>query len=333
MAVVRAWWFGVVALASLVPAMAAADAWRDGAPMTTGRAFAGGALIGSDLYVVGGDSTSGPRSVAEIYDIKGDIWRAAPALPAGLQQLGMAEHGGKLYISGGYEAAPAQRPQFGTFDNPIDEAPAPAGDTSRGWVYDPQVGTWLPIASMPGPRAGHGFVSMGDYIYALGGRGNGTSRVWAYDPGRNEWSSVGDPMPVPRVAAAYVPVDGRIYVIGGLVDGNATGRVDVFDPATGRWQVGPSLPQPRSGHVAALMNGRIHVTGGELRRPSRTFGDHFVLDLASGTWGKAASMPTPRHGAVAAAADGKFVVVGGSPGAGVYTVFTESDVVDIYSRE
>lgn len=333
MAVFQAWWFGVVALASLTPVMAAADVWRDGAPMTTGRAFAGGALIGSDLYVVGGDSTSGPRSVAEIYDIKGDIWRAAPALPAGLQQLGMAEHGGKLYISGGYEAAPALRPQFGTFDNPVEEASTPVGDTSRGWVYDPQVGTWLPIASMPGPRAGHGFVSMGDYIYALGGRGNGASRVWAYDPGRNEWSSVGDPMPVPRVAAAYVPVNGRIYVIGGLVGGNATGRVDIFDPATGRWQSGPMLPQARSGHVAALMDGRIHVTGGELRRPSRTFGDHFVLDLASGTWRKAASMPTPRHGAVAAVSEGKFVVIGGSPGAGVYTVFTESDVVDIYSEE
>jgi N-acetylneuraminic acid mutarotase len=81
------------------------------------------------------------------------------------------------------------------------------------------------------------------------------------------------------------------------------------------------------------VDGRIHVTGGELRRPPRTYGDHFVLDLASGSWSKAAPMPTPRHGAVAAASGDKFVVVGGSPGAGVYTVFTESDVVDIYSTE
>lgn len=325
-------WFAIVAVLLLMPAAAAADIWREGAPMTTGRAFAGAALVGGELYVVGGDSTSGPRSVAEIYDIRGDIWRAAPGLPAGLQQLGMAEHGGKLYISGGYEAVPPTRPQFGTFDSPAEE-PRPDGDTNRSWVYDPQVGTWIGIAAMPGPRAGHGFVSMGGRIYALGGRGSGASRVWAYEPGRNEWTAVGDPMPVPRVAAAYVAVDGRIYAIGGLVDGNATGRVDIFDPATGRWQSGPALPQPRSGHVAALMDGRIHVTGGELRRPSRTYGDHFVLDLASGTWRKAAPMPTPRHGAVAVVADGKFVVVGGSPGAGVYTVFTESDVVDIYSGE
>ncbi len=44
-------------------------------------------------------------------------------------------------------------------------------------------------------------------------------------------------------------------------------------------------------------------------------------------------MPTPRGGGVAAESGDKFVVVGGSPGPGVYAVFTESDVVDIYSTE
>ena len=323
------------AILATVPLSAvAADGWREGTPMTTGRAFAGGALIGEELYVIGGDSTSGPRTVAEIYDMRGDIWRAAPALPAGLQQFGIAEYGGKLYVSGGYEAPPVARPDFTTFD---DGAATPAseqeGDTGRAWVYDPRVGTWIPVAAMPGARAGHGFVAVGDRIYALGGRGDGASRVWAYDPQKNSWSATGDAMPSPRVAAAYVAVDGRIYAIGGLVDGSATARVDVFDPASGRWQSGPGLPSPRSGHVAAVMDGKIHVTGGELRRPPRTYGDHFVLDLSGGSWSKAAPMPTPRHGAVAAVADGKFVVVGGSPGAGVYTVFTESDVVDIYSSE
>lgn len=326
--------YALVAILAALPSAAAAEGWRDGSPMTTGRAFAGGALIGDELYVIGGDSTAGPRTVAEIYDMRGDIWRAAPALPAGLQQFGVAEYGGKLYISGGYEAPPAQRPELGTFGDAAAALPQDeGGDTARTWTYDPQVGTWIPAAAMPGARAGHGFVTIGSKIYALGGRGSGVSRVWVYDPAENSWSATGDAMPSPRVAAAYVEADGRIYAIGGLLDGAATDRVDIFDPASGRWQSGPRLPSPRSGHVAAVLGGRIHVTGGELRRPPRTYGDHFVLDLAGGSWSKAAPMPTPRHGAVAAAANNKFVVVGGSPGAGVYTVFTESDVVDIYSAE
>ena len=52
----------IVALAASAPATAAG--WSEGAPMSTGRAFAGGALLGSDLYVIGGDSTSGPRTGA-----------------------------------------------------------------------------------------------------------------------------------------------------------------------------------------------------------------------------------------------------------------------------
>ncbi|MDX5365637.1 MAG: hypothetical protein LPK88_04345 [Alphaproteobacteria bacterium] len=319
-------------LALSAPGHADANGWREGAPMTTGRAFAGGALIGTELYVVGGDSTSGPRTDAEIYDIRGDIWRAAPALPSGLLQFGMAEFGGRLYVAGGYEAPPPERPQFGMLDEAAQPAAVP-GDTARALVYDPKVGTWVSIASMPAPRAGHGFVVVGDWIYALGGRGEAASRVWAYDPSANSWQQVGDPMPGPRVAAAYAAANGRIYAIGGLIDGNATARVDIFDPATGRWQSGPALPSPRAGHVAAVMNGRIHVTGGEQRRPLRTYGDHFVLDAGGSVWRRSAAMPSPRHGAVAAAADGRLVVVGGSPGAGVYTVFTETDVVDIYSEE
>lgn len=321
-------------LAAIIPAAASASGWREGSPMSTGRAFAGGALLGSDLYVVGGDSTSGPRAVAEIYDIRGDIWRAAPALPVGLQQFGMAALGGRLYVSGGYEAPAPQRPDFmSPQDTDGFGTVSEGGDTSHAWVYDPRVGTWLSIADMPGKRAGHGFIPVGGKIYAIGGRGSSATRVWAYDPGGDKWEMAGDAMPAPRVAAAYVEVDGRIYAIGGLSNGTATSRVDVFDPSTGRWQSGPSLPIPRSGHVAALLDGKVHVTGGEQQVPPRTYGDHFILDLAKGRWEKDRPMPTPRHGAVAAAADGKFVVVGGSPGAGVYTVFTESDVVDIYSAE
>lgn len=330
-------WRGVFSLAFLLvalPAAASASGWSEGAPMSTGRAFAGGALLGSDFYVIGGDSTSGPRTVAEIYDMRGNIWRAAPALPVGLQQFGVAAHGGRLFVSGGYEAPAPQRQDFVTSDGTSSLADvAEAGDTANGWVYDPRVGTWLGIADMPSRRAGHGLVSIGDRIYALGGRGGSASRVWAYDPGTDSWAAVGDAMPAPRVAAAYVAVDGRIYAIGGLSGGAATSRVDIFDPSTGKWTSGPALPAPRSGHVAALLDGKVHVTGGEQRVPPRTYGDHFVLDLANSRWEQAKPMPTPRHGSVAAAADGKFVVVGGSPGAGVYTVFTESDVVDIYSSE
>ncbi|MDP2123512.1 MAG: kelch repeat-containing protein [Parvibaculum sp.] len=318
----------------LAAATASAQGWSDGSPMTTARAFAGAALLGDDLYVVGGDSTSGPRSVAEIYDVRGNIWRPAVALPVGLQHFGMAELNGRLFIAGGHEAPPPRRADdFGALGATASGAVSDGGDTDNVWIFDPRVGAWLSGPSMPAARAGHGLVAVDGQLYAIGGRGEGASRVFVYDPGRDRWSVSGSPMPSPRVASAYVAGGGLIYAIGGLDSaGAASSRVDIFDPSNGSWRTGPSLPEPRAGHVAAVLDGRLHVTGGEQRRPLRTYGDHFVLDLATGVWRRAPSMPTPRHGAVATATADRFIVVGGSPGAGVYTVFTESDVVDIYSE-
>ena len=140
-------------------------------------------------------------------------------------------------------------------------------------------------------------------------------------------------MPVPRVEAAYVAVGSRIYVIGGLsASGEALSRVDIFDTAEGSWSRGPDLPSPRAGHVAVRFGNAIHVLGGEQRNPPKTYADHFVMDLGGqGGWRKSTSLPTPRHGAVAAADGKRLVVAGGSPGAGFYTVFTESDVVEIFT--
>ncbi|MEX0839677.1 MAG: kelch repeat-containing protein [Parvibaculum sp.] len=333
---IRLWLSGFLLAAGfcLATAPASAEGWRDGTPMTTARAFAGAALLGDDLYVVGGDSTAGPRNVAEIYDIRGNIWRAAVALPVGLQHFGMAQLNGRLYIAGGHEAPVQSRigstALFGESASP--DVPANGGDTANVWVFDPNIGSWLSGPSMPAARAGHGLVAVDGKLYALGGRGEGASRVFVYDPARDRWSVSGSPMPSPRVAAAYAVADGLIYAIGGLNGGAASARVDIFNPSNGSWRSGSSLPEPRAGHVAAVLDGRLHVTGGEQRRPLRTYGDHFVLDLAGTAWQRATSMPTPRHGAVAAATGGRFIVVGGSPGAGVYTVFTESDMVDIYTE-
>jgi N-acetylneuraminic acid mutarotase len=182
---------------------------------------------------------------------------------------------------------------------------------------------------MPEARVGLGLAAVGGKLYAVGGRGVEAGRVFIYDPAAGVWSTARSNLPAPRARAAVVALGTDIYVIGGIEDGKPTARDDIFDTARDTWRAGPSLPIAREGHAAALLDGRIHVLGGESLSPPKTYGDHFVL--ANGAWSRAAPLPTPRHGAVAGVAGGKLFVVGGSPGAGVYTVFTQTDVVDIYS--
>lgn len=305
----------VAALLAGLAGPAWADGWHEGAPMTTARAHAGAALLGEDLYVVGGGSASGPRALTEVYDTIGDIWRADVALPVGLEQFGMAASGGQIYVAGGYAAG-------GTRDAPMLE------ESAATWVFDRAVGGWRNVAPMPAPRVGLALVAIGDKLYALGGKGNDAARVFVYDPAADTWSVARASLPAPRSDAAIVALGHDIYVIGGLEGRAPSARVNILDTDTGTWRVGPPLPAPREGHVAAVLGGKIHVTGGQSLSPPKTFADHFVLE--GGAWVKAAPLPTPRHAAVAAATGGKLFVIGGSPGAGVFTVFTQSDAVDIY---
>ena len=170
-------------------------------------------------------------------------------------------------------------------------------------------------------------------VYAIGGRGYEAGRIFVYDVAKKSWSIARFSNPDPRSSGAAVVVGHSIYLIGGLDSHGASSRVDILDVSRGVFRRGPALPVVREGHVAALVDGKIHVTGGQSISPPKSYADHFVLDLTSDKWSREAPLPTARHGSVAAGAHGKFFVIGGAPGAGVYTVFTSSDVVDIYSNK
>ena len=309
----------LLALVVALPGAAHAGSWREGAPMTTARANAGGVLVGSDFYVIGGSSTSGPRSLSEVYDTLGDIWRAAAALPVGLEQFGIATDGERIFVAGGFETSGGE----GTGDAPSNAL----------WIFDVKSGAWVAGPSMPGTRIGLSLAYVDGKVYAIGGRGYEAGRIFVYDVAKKSWSIARFSDPDPRSSGAAVVVGNSIYLIGGLDSHGASSRVDILDVSRGAFRRGSSLPAPREGHVAALVDGKIHVTGGQSLSPPKSYADHFVLDLKSDNWSQEAPLPTARHGSVAAGTHGKFFVVGGAPGAGVYTVFTSSDVVDIYSNK
>src|SRR5687768_14564003 len=66
--------------------------------------------------------------------------------------------------------------------------------------------------------------------------------------------SMGTAMPLPRSEHAVAEMDGKIWVLGGYPPGRLPSNlVQVYDSATGRWSLGPTLPQPiHHTHVAAV---------------------------------------------------------------------------------
>lgn len=121
--------------------------------------------------------------------------------------------------------------------------------------------------------------------------------------------------PFARLEMAVAAHGGRIWLAGGLSPlGEALTDVEIFDPASGQWSDGPSLPS--SVHHAALVSDgeRLLLMGGYLgsafNRPSE-----LVLTLADGDdqWQEGPALPDPR-GAGAAAWDGERVLYAGGVG-------------------
>ena len=72
---------------------------------------------------------------------------------------------------------------------------------------------------------------------------------------------------------------------------------------------------PAERNTAGVLDGHIHVTGGESLSLGRTFGEHEAYDPATAKWTALASLPTPRHGLASAVVSGRWYVIGGGAAA------------------
>jgi len=121
-----------------------------------------------------------------------------------------------------------------------------------------------------------------------------------------------DDAPFARLEMATAAHHGRIWLAGGLSPlGDALTDVDVFDPATGEWSDGPSLPTGVH-HAALVSDGeRLIFIGGYFGPDFNRLTD-IVLVLADGAdeWAAGPSLPGPRA-AGGAAFDGSRVIYAG----------------------
>src|SRR4029077_6230863 len=109
--------------------------------------------------------------------------------------------------------------------------------------YDPAANSWTPIASM---TTGSDFYLHAEYghngkIYVMGGGLNQNSNR-IYDIATNTWSA-GMQVPVNINSYGHAYANGKIYVIGGAVDGALSNVVYAYDVVSNTWSA-PLAPLP-----------------------------------------------------------------------------------------
>ena len=126
-------------------------------------------------------------------------------------------------------------------------------------------GGWKIKAPMPTPRTELCAVTLGDYIYVIGGRGD-RGQIFAtverYDPVADRWDTLVARMKRERFSAAAVAFGGKIYVMGGRSREGTLKDVEAYDPLSDRWEEIQHMREEREGLAAALLDSQIFVLGG-----------------------------------------------------------------------
>ena len=59
-----------------------------------------------------------------------------------------------------------------------------------------------------------------------------------------------------------VPLDGKLYVVGGRDSNSCLNSVECYDPHTDKWALLPSLNVSRGGVGVTMLDGRLYALGG-----------------------------------------------------------------------
>jgi N-acetylneuraminic acid mutarotase len=185
-----------------------------------------------------------------------------------------------------------------------------AGDAlSAVEEYDPVSNTWSSRTPMPTPRWDLACVTVGNKIYAIGGRNVGVlDTVEIYDPQSNTWL-VGISIPTPRTGLGCALVNGKIYAIGGRDLTMASDANEVYDTLSRTWHRAAPLPTPRGYYACVAMDSFIYAIGG-LGTDHLTVNE--VYNVNTDIWQTRAAMPTARKGPGSALYGGRIYVIGGS---------------------
>jgi hypothetical protein len=275
------------------------------------------------LVVGGGFRSSSDGLVMKIADLRpsadvlakspgGDTWDALPSLPEACHHPLLAPLGGRLLAVGGFSATPD----------------AVWTMQAQCWILDRGARRWREGPLLPVPQAEVAAGVLDGRLIVAGGRTpwdgqNGqyadhrdTGAAWVLAPGARKWEPM-PPLPTPRNSSAAAVLNGRLHVAGGRVvrpGGLQNLPVhEAWDPARDRWVTLAPMPQPRGGHAAAVLGGKLFCFGGESFGPEgRTHDEVFAYDPVADRWEQAASMPVPLHGLGAVAADSAIHLLGGA---------------------
>jgi N-acetylneuraminic acid mutarotase len=200
------------------------------------------------------------------------------------------------------------------------------------YAYNPKTDSWTLKTPMPTSRVRFTIAQYQDKVYAIGGitgydSSSGKSLITGtnemYDPATDTWTTKAS-MPTPRTSMQANTVNGKIYVVSGLVDNLAPGgpaltnATEVYDPSKNSWTTVAPIPTPVFAYASAASDNKIYIAGGEKQAGEQSpFTTALqIYDVVTNSWSTGKSLPTLTVQAVSVATTGvnapkRIYVIGG----------------------
>jgi N-acetylneuraminic acid mutarotase len=228
--------------------------------LPTGRGWFTANAIDNKFYLVGG--TNQDSKDIDVFDPETETWQI---LEGKLKQSRCAHSsavaGNQIYIFGGTKDL-------------WDTDPVPGLSTIE--VYDTESGVSEYKSQLYEPKIGAAACYLEGKIYIFGGNTqlplikNGYSdRVFVWDLGEDKWMELPS-MSFKRAFATTHVIDGKIWVVGGANwdpnkgDHFGVKEIEIFDPATNSWDMGPEIPEGAAvwNHASLVNENRLYIFGG-----------------------------------------------------------------------
>src|SRR5688572_17930283 len=161
----------------------------------------------------------------------------------------------------------------------IDDSTATTGPDGRYELEGLAVGGETVVATAPG------YTSVGKVVSLVEGP-NEHDVVLTL---AGEWDMRSDLLE-PLSELALAQSNGTLYMMGGYPSSRVTARtVQIYDIASDTWTLGPELPMPNNHGMAASVDGKIYLIGGQTRADDPPGTNSYVdtvyeLDPAVGEW-------------------------------------------------
>ncbi|MBK8794165.1 MAG: hypothetical protein IPN59_13830 [Holophaga sp.] len=178
---------------------------------------------GKTFYLFGGENTFGVTKTTQRYNPAANAWTTLEPMPVALTNIQAVCIGNYIYLTGGYNGSlqtnefqiydtqknlwahsswpNVRTPMAATYNRKLYAFGGSPGPSAETWMYNPQTNVWQNLAApMPVAAEFGAAVTVGDYIYIIGGvSGSELKKVQRYDPNNNTWS-LGPDLPDARSA-------------------------------------------------------------------------------------------------------------------------------------